>query len=355
MQTSGSIKIISVTNGATLNAILAVYGSPLVQSYTPGTDSYVPDFKQMADNGKPTVVPLVRNSTDGKILSPVSLAWKYNGVELGFGSDGLCVSPETMAGRLMKLSSYSVEIEGTSYQLPALRVVDNLVPVSGYDNDLISVSGMVEMGGASITFADLGKTVVIQESTGNVYGMSIASDTAFAILSANGKTTLKATVYNAGNPMNPGDSGVTFKWYKVLVSGDVQLTPTSDTCAILQADVDNVLTVRCEAWQAGTRLVSESCQITDFSDPVMTRFDVTGIDGLNISEGQTAIVTPVAYRRGTGEEVTVSNWSFRTIDNEGADFIPTGQSSATFSGKSVSLPYADVRRAHGGVSIYAEC
>lgn len=347
MKLEGGFTLIGLMDGTTVNGFLRVEGTPLVQRYNKGTSQFTPDFEALADNKKPTLVIILRDVATGEIMKPQTITYKYNGVTLTFGSDGLSTNGG-MTGYFKKLDSYSATIGSQSYQLPALRVMKNLVPISGYDNDRISVSGTIEVGGQSIAFNELSKDVVIQESTGNAYDVIISDDKGGALTEAGESLTCTASLYKDGIEVTDY-SGFTFRWVKLLGTGDTNWG-TARTQKVTTGDIDNILKLRCDIKSGGSVVASGFTQITDYSDPYYVDFNITGITGNAIRSGETAVIKPVARKRSDGTDGGVSSWSWNIKDNAGNAFTLTGKSGATFTAASASVTYEDIKRADMGLS-----
>ena len=220
----------------------------------------------------------------------------------------------------------------------------NLVPISGYDNDRITISGTVEVGGHTVEFNELSTEVVIQESSGKQYEIFITSDKGTQIINTSDVLVLKAELYNGGDLIN--DLGnITLQWKKQLPSGETNLG-TQKTQNISASDVDGSLVVSCEAIQNGKVIAKGFITVFDLSDPILASFKVKGLssDG-QIYPGETGTLTPYAYKRQTGEEVAVANWNFATFDGENNPFTLTGKDSNKFQGTEAILTYADATRA----------
>lgn len=347
MKLEGGFTLIGLMDGTTVNGFLRVEGTPLVQRYNKGTSQFTPDFETLADNKKPTLVVILRDVSTGEIMTPQTITYKYNGVTLTFGSDGLSTN-SGMTGYFKKLDSYSATIGSQSYQLPALRVMKNLVPISGYDNDRISVSGTIEVGGQSIAFNELSKDVVIQESTGNAYDVIISDDKGGALTEAGESLTCTASLYKDGIEVTDY-SGFTFQWVKLLGTGDTNWG-TARTQKVTTGNIDNILKLRCDIKSGGSVVASGFTQITDYSDPYYVDFNITGITGNAIRSGETAVIKPVARKRSDGTDGGVSSWSWNIKDNAGNAFTLTGKSGATFTAASASVTYEDIKRADMGLS-----
>lgn len=349
MRLEGTFTLIALMDGTTINGTLRVEGTPLVQRYNKGTNVFIPDFEALAENNRPTVVVILRDISDGSVLVPNTIEFRYNDLLLTFGSNGLSTNAG-MAGFFKKVDAYSTTIGGDTYKVPALRVMKNLVPISNYDNDRITVSGTVEISGSSIAFNALSKEVVIQESTGNQYDVLISNNKGSQLLLDGESLTETARIFKDGVEITDY-TGFTFQWVKMFGDGDTNWG-TSRTQVVSTNDIDNVLKLRCDVKKDGSLVASGYDEVTDFSDPYYTVIKITGISGNTVKKGETATVTPVAAKRSTGEEVPslIKSWTFSLKDNAGAAFILTGKDSATFTGANATVTYEDMVRAKMGLS-----
>lgn len=178
--------------------------------------------------------------------------------------------------------------------------------------------------------------------------MSITDDKGFYLVTENDSLTAKCNIYKDGNELSDYN-GITFKWEKLLGSGNVTMG-TSRTQVVANADVDNVLLLRCTATISG-ETISETVTITDVSDPYEVYFDITGITGNAIRANETAVIAPKARKRSDISQVaSVSSWSWNIRDNAGNAFTLTGKESATFNAATASISYADIKRAGMGIS-----
>ena len=350
----GTFKIIAQLDGTTINGSLRVERTALVQRYT-DAGTYIPDFEKLADDRKPAVVPVFSVIGSETLLIPNSLTWYYNGVALTFDGSGLSTN-DNMAGVFKLDRQYKASYGGKDYTVTALRVVKNLVPLSGYDNDRISVSGTVEIGGNSMSFYDVGTTVVIQKSAGSSYTLSI-TPSGYTFTRDDTSVTLTADLYDASGGLVSDTSGYKYRWREIDVNGDdeeLDSPSTTKTQEVTADDIDNYGLIACTVSDKdGTELATGFAPLNDDSDPIVVNVSVTGISGDRIRKGETATVTPVAAYRDSGQEIEVQSWTWHMYDQNYRDFTPSGQSSATFTAGSVSLTYEDVNtRAGGGVLGY---
>ena len=350
MNLEGGFSLMALYDGSTVNGILRVEGMPLVQRYNKGTNKFIPDFTALAEDKKPTAVLILRDVTSGMILKPNQLTWKYNSVPLTFDAEGLC-NTKGMEGMFKKIDAHPTSIGSDVVNLPALRVLKNLVPISNYDNDRLSISGTIEINGHGIPFQEIGKDIAIMEITGNTYDVIISDDKGSALTQANESLTATAVLYKDGVEV-VDYTDYTFQWVKLLGSGDVKWG-TARTQTVSTNDIDNILKLRCDIMFDGGIVASGLTQISDFSDPYYVDFQITGegVVGNALRPGQSATVKPVARKRSDGTINTAFNsWQFNVKNNAGKDFKLEAASGATFTAASVVVTSADLPHAGGGIS-----
>lgn len=350
MNVANFIEIIGLIDGTTINGILRVENLPLIQRYAKGTDKFIPDFDSLETSAKSVAVLILRDTT-GMLYVPSIVKWMYNGIELTFDANGLS-NNGGMAGVFQKIDRYSTNVGIENVELPALRVMKNLVPLSGYDNDRLSVSGTIEVDGSQIGFGEVPKEVIIQETTGNQYDILISNSVGSQILSPTDKITQSVLIFKDGVKVTDL-TGITYKWYKMLAAGDIALG-TAATQLINADDVDNVLRMRCDVYHQGVLIGSGYDQVTDFSDLYICECIITGIVGRRMSKGETLTMTPAVVNARTGDTVVTSaaTWTWRNVDNDGADFILTGKTEATFTSPTMSYGYTDMKRAKYRIGTY---
>lgn len=348
-QIQAGLTLFAVNDGTSVNGYLRVEPTPLIQRYN-DAGVFTPDFESLAENMRPTVVPIITDVASGQMMTPQTLTWKYNGVALTFGDDGLSTN-EGMEGTFKRLTDYSTSYDGQTKVVAALRVMKNLVPISGYDNDRISVSGTIEVGGTQLTFEGLSTEVVIQKSTGSTFDLVIGDGE----LTQNVRqVTLQAQLWNEGSIVSD-TSGYTFEWKKVNPDGSegsFTTTSTTSTQTVTADDVDNQARIRCTAKKGSDTVATGFCTVTDYSDPVYVDWEITGIDGKTVRKGQTATVKPVAKRRDSGATVSVESWTWRTQDNNGDDITLSGKDGPTFTAASLTVSFEQMKAAGYGLSIY---
>lgn len=354
MKVSSSFSFTALLNGTTINGHAAVVNGPLVQRYNRTTGTYVPDFAAMADNVKPFVYAHLNRSDTGAVVTPVSVEFRYNGVLLTFDAGGACTNIGLEA--IFKKATKQVTVGASTYQMPALVVIGNLYSSSNVDNDLITISGTVEIAGQSVPFSAVKQNVVIGEMEGNQYDVYISADGDIYLTEASQNVTLEAKAMLNGALMTDL-AGYSFKYYKVSGSGETLIGSTQSK-TISVADVDSQLDVRVDLIKGASILASSFITIYDATDPFIVRVDITGVSGDMIGEGQTAVVTPHVVKKSTGEihkeggSEVYNSFAFNIQDNAGAAFLLTGRPTASFTAASASISYADIVRAGGGINGY---
>ena len=346
-QAQASFRIIATMDGTSLYGYLRAERTALVQYYNTETGAYAPDFGALAADKKPLVALILMNVSTGALAVPTEVTWQYNGVTLTFGSNNLSTN-SGMEGLFKRIASYSTTYDGKSVSVPALEIEDNLASVGNVDNDRISCSGKIEVGGNDVDFNDISKEIVIAEAQGTGYVIILGNA---EIHEGDSGAQLTAELLSAGAEV-ADLSGITFRWTALKAEGDKVLSGSGKTVTVSADDVDWQLVVKCEALQNGAVIAAQQCTVTDLSDPVQATVGVTGIDGEYIRPGETARVTPSAKRRVAQTAVTVSSWTWRTTDNAGAAFSLSGKGSATFTAGYADITYEDVINADGCVNGY---
>ena len=340
----------AVMDGMTINGFMRVEHCPLVQRFIKGTNKYVPDFETMSETEKPVTYPVLRDSSSGEILVPDTVTYKYNGKPLTFDEHGLSTN-EGMEGIFQKVESYPASIDGQSYPMTVVRVVKNLVPISGYDNDRISASGTVEKNGQIATFNEYSREVIITDTSGGEYSALIVPG---GLVLTDKKQTLEARcdLFLRGEKITDL-AKYSYKWF--TMPGGVD-TPkgTSQTQTFTIDDVNYKTIVRVEVYEGSKHLTTAYDQLVDYTEPVQVRLNITGIEGTVCHSGQTAHLLPkLVNKDGTDSNWTVANWNYYTHDNEGKDFKPNGK-EARFSlpdKEPLDLSYTDFKRAKMGILI----
>ena len=167
-QIQAGLTLFAVNDGTSVNGYLRVEPTPLIQRYN-DAGVFTPDFESLAENMRPTVVPIITDVASGQMMTPQTLTWKYNGVALTFGDDGLSTN-EGMEGTFKRLTDYSTSYDGQTKVVAALRVMKNLVPISGYDNDR---SGDTEEQWLDVRLGDRRRRADAEREAGDAAGAAV--------------------------------------------------------------------------------------------------------------------------------------------------------------------------------------
>lgn len=288
-------------------------------------------------------------------MIPTTYSWYYNGVEMtfetiadegAFNGKKMCTNILGGSGEYLfeLIEGYALTVGSSKYYLPAIRVWGNLVPLSSGNNDLLSASGTVELNGQTIQFKDLSLTIVIQEEGGSNYALLLTDNLGGAITDRAQEMTITCAVFESSTKQTDLNA-YTFKWYKMLGSGDEEMTEVGNTITITIDDIDSLLKIRCDAYKDGAYIASATYQVADHTDEYYVDFSITGITGNSIRNGETAVITPVMRKRSDGSSVNlVSAWDFALYKNDGTSY-KTEEDAA-----SISLGYSEVVACGGGVS-----
>lgn len=353
------LTLTAIMDGVSVNGYIKVLNTPLIQRYTKGGSNFTPDFEALSDTKKPVVATILRDSMTGEIMVPNTIVFKYNGIELTFGEDNMCNTP-SFEGVFKRILNHPVPMgaDAAPVNMTVIQVVKNLVPLSGYDNDTISVSGTIEIEGQSMEFNEIFTPVVIQESTGNQYDLVVEDDNGGCVDKIKPTVTLTANLLRDSVIVND-TQGFTFKWNKVTANGDVPMSSQTNKQTVTRDDIDDTLLVRCDVYQGDALLVSGYREIKDFSDTYYVEWNTTDTSGAAVGrvlrKGATVKVEPVAVSREDGTVAKIAECTYKTVDNAGKDFILTGKDSATFPGQqpdiSFNVTYDDMKRAKYGLHI----
>ena len=344
------IKLVAVMDGVTVGAYLQVCGKyPLYQTYD-DAGVYRPNFEDgsVAASDKPVVALMLPDHATGELLTAQTVAWSYNGVELEFGGDGLSTN-EGMEGLFEKTDSYQASYLGKTVAVPALKVLKNLVSLTNTDNDRISASGTVEVGGDQMEFREVSTEVVIQKRTDSTFFVSLNPET-LVLDDTHPSGELEAVVMVGGN-IASDLTGFTFEWYRQGADGDVKLSSATSRQTVTRDDVEGSATIKCVVKKDGAEKFTAFGFVDDQGDPLWVDITVAGIAGDRLRTGETATLGVSAYRRESGTAVTVAEASWRTRDNEGGDFTLSGKDGPTFGGLTVQVPYGEVKRAGYGLFV----
>ena len=345
MNLSKGFQLTAILDGETLNGYLRLEGAPLVQRYTQGTETPVPDFTALAEDQRPTLVVVVKTSTgEWTPIQAETAVWRYNGIILTFDSAGLSTNTGYV-GVFKRIMGYQLKDGSHTYSSIALRVMKNLYSLGNKDNDRISFSGSCEIGGQQISVEDLSREIVIEETTGQQWSIYLNN----MDINEKGQTvTLTPEVYRSSQKLTNYE-GLAFKWYKLTADG-YSPAGTSTSLTIQDTEVNGSLLLRCDLISGESVVASATATIEDYSDPLAVRMEYSGITARCVRKGQTATLTPVAYHRSDGSiDPSYNSWVFRLQNNAGEPFELDGKGSE-FTAASFSITFEQMKKAGFGLS-----
>ena len=311
---------------------------PLVQQYDPKTTKCIPDWTDSAK--QPLIYPVIRSGNENVIKAVISGSekWYYNGAEITFNGSGMATAPSYVAG-LVKKTTYSV----SGITMPALQIVGNLANGSNMDADTIRLDGKIEASGHQLDFSSE-IAIAISEYTDSAYTGFIydKNEKGGIIDDTNTSITLTQELYASGQLVPTSDYSV--KW-RLLPSDTVFSTNSEITLSA--SDIDSKQSVICEFIIDGTIVASYIMEVSDESDPYFV--NVTWDGSTTMTKDSTLIGQCQVKKVGTG--VVQTGWTFAVTmtKTDGGAFSPT--TPATSAGK-ITLAYADVKNAGGGITGY---
>lgn len=306
LQVSGGISINLLQNGDSLNTTLNST-APLYQTFKKGTTDFVPNWATMPDGKRPVIFPRVYSVMEAKTLVPTDIRWKYNGVALVFGADGVAIapSPAVAVGKVKQ-----VDYNGAK----ALKIVGNVASDVNNDSDTISFFGKVTASGQSIDVSTE-ITLLVEEASNSLYRLFLIM-TDDVIDGDETSISMRAALFNNGSRVT---SGIEFEF--VNIDGTVlRAKNASDTFVITKAMIDSELMVMCKAYMNNAVVAQEQKQVWDSTDPFTIVCDkgtsvrqsaldnvVYGFSLLNARTGSvvpnTAFIIKV-YKNATAADIT---------------------------------------------------
>lgn len=337
----GTAQLFAVNNGVTLSGSVGVINGPLRQEYRKGTSLCMPDWENSAN--KPVIYAKMARTDKGTFLTPTELALYYNDVLITFDASGL--STGAMAG-IFKKAVRSVNLDGRDYpNMITFEVMKNLVPVSSFDNDMITLKGAVEIAGKRLEFNALNRTVEIIETVGQSTVLYLDGDT--DLTTADPKAKVDSHVLVDGTP--PADmTAYLHKWFDVKGEQKTLLNTGALSLEILAPQVYGTMTVLCELYKKATSelLASAYINVNDYTDPYRVYLYLEGVKGESIEEGQTAVYT-AKVEKSDGTLMSGAVTSFTTRDAQGVVIESMSGTKST-----VSATYAAVDAAGGSIFLY---
>lgn len=337
LNVSGGISINLLVNGDNLNTTLNAT-APLYQTFKKGTVDFTPNWGTMSDSLRPIVYPRIYSVMEAKELKATNVSWKYNGVGMTFGGDGVATLPDIAAGNIKQ-----IDYNGSK----ALKMIGNVASESNNDSDIITFTGSVSSSGQTVSVsAEI--PVLVEEASGNLYRLflTMADD---VIDGDETSLTMKATLFSSGTVV---DTDCTFEFLDI--NGTVlRANNASDTFVITRDKIDSELLVVCKAYFRTKEVAREQRQVWDATDPYTiicdrgTNIKQRAIDdytyGFSLLNARTGSVVP-------GAIFQIKVYSNATLADITSQFTPT-QTKVTISGAKIQEHKSIFIEAHSTINL----
>lgn len=277
MSKASAVGQITVTsNGTTYNTLLQCNIGDIVQSFEGSVSSPTKVSPNYEASGatKPILMLLIFSAEkgNGNALSNIDsskVSWIINqSVELKFNDSG--ISTNTWGGQSghFQKTTYVVTGEGgVSIEVPALKVLKNLISINDGSSFTITASCTAPVTNSSVDLSDTYQ-VVITTATDATKKVSIAADDThpFTIMEKGGTCRVVALIDGA----ETNDTSYKYVW-KLFRNGTWEVK----TCVsgkpnrldINEADIDSFGIVKVEVTKNGTSYGTDIQTISDASDP----------------------------------------------------------------------------------------
>lgn len=292
---SNRFTITAIHDGQNANAIMRST-TTLSQRINKQTGACAPNWQ--------TSHPQVWVETDlgGEKKAPAIFTWKYNSVPLTFSDDNLCTT-EGYEGKFQKTTR---TVGGIVF--PAVNIMDNLATVSNTDNDIIEMTGSIELSGAQLDFS-IALPVRISELSESGYWGQLEGDT--MVTSQQTKATILGKLYVGASQVS--DQFWT-RWYNEGTGSQIGSTIASASISgeqaakfeITDAGIDDNIVLRCDFYtenpatvQNATVQASAFWEVDDETDDekmyvsTVTTNNASTLNkgGIFLRKGQSVIIT----------------------------------------------------------------
>lgn len=296
---------------------LRVNGS-LSQNYNAVSEQCVPDWKN-TPAAQPVIYPVIRKGTTYMASNQlVNTQWLYNDVPIQFDGSGDSTNfRDASNAPLFHIGTMAMNLGGTNYNVPYLKIVSNLAGPTNIDLDTIGYTGSVEVSGKQSPFACQVDVKIAQMTTQGYLGL--LSPESAIIVEKNQNVTITASLYNdTGTPVQ------TFytKWFDAGSGLEIG-TRNSKTLVVNEGDVIDNMIVRCDFFtDAGftNRVTTAFASVDDTQDPEFLYLSLNNAN--NDFSGQ---LSP-------GESCTVTAWMATMEDSTAINTQYTSFTCKLFDG-----------------------
>lgn len=280
---SNRFYVTALEDGTTLHGNL-VSDKSLTQTWNKTNAS--PDWR-ITENQPTIYITLMSGNTPA--VPSNEFTWLYNGAVINFNGS------TSTDGKFQK-TTYPLEYNNVTYNMPALKIIDNLASNDNVDVDTITFLGKYTIGGQSIDFSAMTQIRIATVQPGSEMGVVNFVGGISDITEYDQKITMFGKWYGADGKASTTNDWST-QWYlNDAVSGTagsnitVGSTTYSQAFQVDQKDVVDHAVVRCDFIKGGNVKYSAYVYIDDMQDPEFMYIQYNGANGnaASLRKGDTA-------------------------------------------------------------------
>jgi len=304
---SNRFTITAIHDGQTVNAIMRS-NTTLAQRINKQSGECVPNWA--------TTHPQVWVETDlgGKKRAAATYTWKYNGVALTFDSNGLCAT-DGYEGYFQK----TTKTVGT-VSFPAINIMKNIATISNTDNDIIEMTGSVELSGAQLPFS-IALPVRVSELSASGYYGQLSGDV--MVTSAQPTARVEGRLYVGTSQVN--DQFWT-KWYDEGTGQQIGSTIASETVSgervarfsIADTAITDNIVLRCDFYTENPSSASAAVQASAFWE-IDDETDEEKMYVNSVITDNTSSLNKGGIFLREGQSVTITGWMGKTTSTTTID------------------------------------
>lgn len=323
---SRTIKVID--RGSTFTCYIYSPSGDVFQEYD--GDVCYPNFEAptLQQENKPKLLLIVTSSRAAEGVVSVSrndVEFFFNGQKIQFGqnlvSSGL-VGSNILDGSVSGAFQIVEEESEQRKRVVGLRILKNLVPISGRASVTITMKARVVVG----THADVVQatyTIPITPYTGAAYRVVIApGNLGNYLISAKGETCrLRAVVYKQG--VEVSDNDFTYTWHRLTANGwelfGGSLNSKNKEISVRDTDVDTQGMFRVQVHKGSSLIGSDVEMVLDVSDPYEIVCNPNRDETIDLSDPskQKIVYSPKVVTRGSVAGISGYNFRFLLMDGSG--------------------------------------
>lgn len=325
--------------GVFMPTLMCNYGD-LYQEYLGDPSSpnnIAPDFSVL----KPIISYIITNSRSAEgIVTPSSVKWSFNGVELAFTNN---VSTNNFGGETGHFALIDKASNGGYY---GLQILKNLVSASEGAACTIKAEATISVGNTSDVIQQV-CSIPITKSVGNQKHVSIVAgdDKYFTLKDKDDSCILKAVARSGSDELS---GSLTYKWY-VLTNGNWILMSgyTSQSITVTSDMVDTTAMFKAEVYLSSNIIGQDVQLVLDASDPFDILVNSDPEDKCIRNAGDTVVLSPILVKRGSTTKYKDVDFYFTIMDSAG---IILNVGSNTVKNKTYTVTYDDCIQAGGSVT-----